>query len=303
MLDDRHGLVEITSRVLQGFYMLRPSEEVNDIILGVLGRAQRLYGVKIHAFVFMSNHFHILLTVTSAEQLADFTRYLKSNLARELGGGLYGWKGTFWSDRYHALSVRFKEHDQIKRFKYILANSCKEGLVASPLDWPGVTSARALYSGDPKLHGTWYNRTAQCHARQRGIATVVGSPEPVELTPLPFLQERSVEEQRAFVVEAVREIERETAEMHKRAGTTPLGTRAILRRNPFDKPKPLKSSCAPPFYAADPEDFWEMYHARKAMVAAYRAAAERLKRGETDVRFPEGCFPPRLPFVKARPPT
>ena len=46
-----------------------------------------------------------------------------------------------------------------------------------------------------------------------------------------------------------------------------------------------------------------MYNARKAKVAAYRDAAERLERGEMDVRFPEGCFPPRLPFVTARAPT
>ena len=41
---------------------------------------------------------------------------------------------------------------------------------------------------------------------------------------------------------------------------------------------------------------------RKAKVAGYRDAANRLKQGETDVRFPEGCFPPRLPFVESRAP-
>jgi hypothetical protein len=51
------------------------------------------------------------------------------------------------------------------------------------------------------------------------------------------------------------------------------------------------------------KDFWAMYNARKAKVAAYREAAERLKQGETDVSFPEGSFPPRLPFVKPWAPT
>ena len=46
-----------------------------------------------------------------------------------------------------------------------------------------------------------------------------------------------------------------------------------------------------------------MYNARQAKVADYRAAAKRLKRGETDVSFPEGCFPPRLPFVLSPAPT
>ena len=34
-------------------------------------------------------------------------------------------------------------------------------------------------------------------------------------------------------------------------------------------------------------------------VAAFRAAAERLGRGCKDVVFPEGCFPPPLPFCRS----
>ena len=34
-------------------------------------------------------------------------------------------------------------------------------------------------------------------------------------------------------------------------------------------------------------------------VAAFRAAAERLKRGCKDAVFPDGCFPPPLPFCRS----
>lgn len=34
-------------------------------------------------------------------------------------------------------------------------------------------------------------------------------------------------------------------------------------------------------------------------VAAFRVAAEQLKAGDRSARFPEGSFPPGLPFVKA----
>ena len=46
-----------------------------------------------------------------------------------------------------------------------------------------------------------------------------------------------------------------------------------------------------------------MYNARNVKVAAYRDAAKRLRRGDTDVRFPAGFFPPRLPFMETRAPT
>jgi hypothetical protein len=38
------ALVEVTLRTIQSRLLLRPSPAVNEIILGVLGRAQRLYG-------------------------------------------------------------------------------------------------------------------------------------------------------------------------------------------------------------------------------------------------------------------
>lgn len=301
MLDDPGGLVEISSRVMQGLYLMRPSKEVNDIILGVLGRAQAKYGVVLHSFIFMSNHFHILASVRDEEQMALFCAYLKSNLAKELGT-LYDWKEKFWGKRYHSMSIQLTEQNQSARFLYILDNGCKEGLVASPLDWPGVSSARTLFDGKTTMTGTWFDRSAQNRARQRGKHELFPSTETVHLTPLPFLQDCTPEEQRAFVVDAVHEIERKTAQMHKDNGTKPLGARAILRRNPHDKPKDFQASPAPPYYASDPEAYREMARARKAKEAQYSEASLRLRRGETDVRFPDGCFPPRLPFVKARAP-
>jgi hypothetical protein len=40
-----NALVEITTRTLQGRLLLRPSPELTDIILGVIGKAQKLYGM------------------------------------------------------------------------------------------------------------------------------------------------------------------------------------------------------------------------------------------------------------------
>ena len=50
-------LFEVTVRTVQARFLLRPSVALNEIILGVLGRAQRLHEVEICCFVFVSNHF------------------------------------------------------------------------------------------------------------------------------------------------------------------------------------------------------------------------------------------------------
>ncbi|MBW1811046.1 MAG: hypothetical protein JRJ87_22845, partial [Deltaproteobacteria bacterium] len=76
---------EITTRAIQGRLLLRPSRELNDIILGILGRALTLYPVLLHLVVVASNHIHLIVTTQNVKLLSDFMRYFNSNLAREAG--------------------------------------------------------------------------------------------------------------------------------------------------------------------------------------------------------------------------
>ena len=160
------ALVEVTTRTLQSRFLLRPSRATNEVVLGVLGRAQRLYPVEICGFVFASNHYHLLLRVADAEQLANFMGYFNSNLARELGR-LVGWREKVWSRRYTAIVISDEEGAQRARLKYILAHGAKEDLVDRPREWPGVHAVRALLEDEP-LEGLWFDRTAEYAARQRG---------------------------------------------------------------------------------------------------------------------------------------
>jgi len=71
--------------------VLRPGPAVNEIILGVLGRAQRLYPVRCCSVVFMSNHWHALLEVDDALQLARFMQHVDGNLSGEIGRSKRAW--------------------------------------------------------------------------------------------------------------------------------------------------------------------------------------------------------------------
>ena len=62
----------ITDRCLQGRSLLRPSPKVNAITIGVLAQAVALFDIELYAHVFMSNHFHLLLSASSAAELAAF---------------------------------------------------------------------------------------------------------------------------------------------------------------------------------------------------------------------------------------
>jgi len=180
------SVIEVTTRTIQGRLLLRPSPQLNSLILGVLGRAQRIYRVQIHDFVFLSNHYHLLLSVTSAHQLARFMGYFNGNLAKEVGR-LTGWRDRIWNRRYQAVLVSNEESAQIARRRYILAHGAKENLVASPRQWPGVSSLKA-HLGEADLCGLWFDRTKEFAARKRGVELGVNERTEVErvvLTPLP----------------------------------------------------------------------------------------------------------------------
>jgi len=76
-----NALVEVTTRTIQGRLLLKPSPELTDIILGVIGKAQDLYEMTIHAFVVVSNHAHFLLSPSSASQLAKLMQFVNANIA------------------------------------------------------------------------------------------------------------------------------------------------------------------------------------------------------------------------------
>jgi REP element-mobilizing transposase RayT len=285
-------VVEITNRTIGRHLLLAPSKRLREITLGALGRAQRIYGVQIHAFVFLSNHYHLLISVDDVRQMASFVGYFESKLAREAARAI-GWDDVVWSHPYHAAVVSNEEAAQVARLDYILSNGVKEHLVSHPCDWPGATSARALLEGKP-LRGVWHDRTGSYRARVGGRpyrAADFEQAETVKLTPLPCWEGESP----AVLRERVRErVEGIVAGVRR----DPERFRAILRRvRPTDRPQPAKWTPAPWFHCASRTMRLRLKEAYSEFLAAYRHAARALQDGELTAPFPEGCFPPPRPFV------
>jgi REP element-mobilizing transposase RayT len=294
------ALVEVSSRTIQGRFLLRPSPELNETIIGVLGRAQRLFALQIFAFQFLSDHYHLLVWAADARQLAGFMEFFNGNLAREAGRAS-DWAGKFWCHRYHSAVVKDDEESQLDRLRYILSNGCKEGLVASPLDWPGVSSTFALLDGSMTLRGKWFDRTREYRARKAGLRQVFAEAEEVHLSPLPAMAPLGQEELRKTIRSVVAQIERDTLQMHIAKGTKPAGPKWVMRQRPHRMPKSMKRSPAKLFLAAFGHSVAELRRAYRMFVVQYREASLLLRSGDRMVSFPPGCFPPRLPFVRAGP--
>jgi REP element-mobilizing transposase RayT len=292
------ALVEVTCRTVQSRFLLRPSPQLNETILGVLGRAQREHPVEIIAYVFLSNHFHLLLWVHDAQRLAKFMEYLNGNLARELARSTL-WKDKIWARRYQAIIVSEEEAAQVARLIYILSHGAKEHLVAEVEQWPGAHCVMPLLTGCT-IEGTWFDRSREYNARLRSESfdpRKYATPEEVILSPLPCWRHLDPESYRSRIAEIVREINSTARQEREKKGIRPLGPKAILAQKQFDQPEKPKKSPAPHFHAAKREVRKALWEAYAWFVAAFREAAEKLRDGDRNARFPVGSFPPHLPFV------
>lgn len=298
------GLVEVTSRTIQGRLLLQPTHRVAELCRGVLARAVRLYPVEIHAFVFLGNHYHLLLTAADARRLAAFMNFLNSNLAREIGRTVR-WREKFWGRRYQAIPVSDEESAQVERLIYLLRHGCKEGLVRRPTDWPGAASVKNLITGS-RITGPWIDRTAEYRASLRGSRhdpRSFVSDESFELTPLPCWKGFPPEKYRERILEIVREIERQTAEELAAKGREVLGAARTARQNPHDAPARVKKGPAPWIHAATREVRLAFRESFREFLGAYRRASEAFRspgrRQDGLEMFPVGSFPPPGPFLAA----
>ena len=294
-------LVEITSRVIQGRALLRPGTKLNRRVIGVIGRAQKLYEVEIHAVGFLSNHDHGMCSFKDTEQQAAFMQHVQCNLSKEVGR-LHDWRGPMWGRRYRGIPVSEEEAAQYSRFRYTLEQGTKENLVASPLEWPGVNCAWHLWHGLREMEGEWVDRTALYNARRlEGGALLTEKdftfPSNIVLTPPPFLAHLTWDEYQAYVRAMIEEIEEEARERHRANGTRPLGVAKVVARHPHSWPEHMDQSPAPQYHCSSKERRQTFWEGLRNFVAAYRDAADQLKAGDLAAAFPPGCFAPRRPFV------
>jgi REP element-mobilizing transposase RayT len=300
----QHSLVEITTRTLQGRLLLKPSPELNDLILGVIGKAQDTYKMVIHDFVVVSNHAHLLASPTCAQHLARFMQFLNANIAKEVSR-LYNWPERVWSRRYRAIPVVDDEAAHA-RMRYLLSHGAKEGLVAAAGSWPGPNCIGALVHGN-LLRGTWFDRSAEYRARAAGKGVRPGefaTTYDIKLTPLPCLLGLTEDQRQTHYRHVIREIDVAAEAANREKGRTPMGVQAILDQDPHHRPEAPDRSPAPLVHAHDNDRRATYLSAYRVFVANFRAGVDSLNARARQITelFPDWAFPPALPFKTVAPP-
>jgi len=152
------ALVEVTYRTIQGRFLLRPSDDLNDLVIGVLARAQSFCETELIGIVVLSNHLHLLLWVPNQAHLSKLMEHFGGNTAREVNR-LRDWKGPLWERRYTGICVTEEPAAQIERLDYLLSQTVKDQLVERVDQWPGVHFGRTLLEGRSLIAGKWVDRT------------------------------------------------------------------------------------------------------------------------------------------------
>lgn len=103
-------------------------------------------GHKVHAYVLMPAHMHLVVTPKECSDISQVIHSLKLHTAREIGA-LLGAKGGIWQARFYERALRTAK-DLEEAMAYVHNNPIKAGLAGRPEDYDW-SSYQACILGDP----------------------------------------------------------------------------------------------------------------------------------------------------------
>ncbi len=266
---------------------MRPDHPVTRLFLYCLAYTASACNILIHAFVALSDHYHLLLTDPDGV-LPAFMERFDGLLARALNAYWGRFESFFAPGSYSA--VRLESFDDcLRKISYILTNPVKAGLVDHARRWTGATSIRWKY-GESR---TFKRPTGKFFGPNSAL------PDQVTLTlaPLPGYENRTTE-----LDEKVREavIARETKLRAKAraAGRSFKGMKEVLRCNPEAHPRTRepRRQMNPRVAGLDPEVRIKGIAEWTRFVHEYRKARDEYLKGNHSVVFPEGTWLMRVRF-------
>lgn len=143
-LDHAGALWHVTSRGNERREVFRDDEDRREF-LRLLGRAVELFGWKLHAFVLMGNHYHLLVGTPEAT-LSRGMRQLNGDYAQHFNRR-HGRDGHVFRGRFKAVLVQRESH-LLEVARYVVRNPVRAGMVKSAEEWPW-SSYRATAGLEP----------------------------------------------------------------------------------------------------------------------------------------------------------
>ena len=154
------------------------------------------YGCRLHAYVLMSNHVHLLLTPGKAGAISRLMQTFARNYAG-LFNGRHRRSGTLWEGRYKSCLVD-SEHYLLRCYRYIELNPVRAWMVEDPAMHPWSSyHGNALGKPDPLLtpHAVFLalgNEPLVRAAAYRALVAEALSPEDISEIRMYLQQQRAL---------------------------------------------------------------------------------------------------------------
>ncbi len=292
----------VTTRCHQARFFLRPDPQINEAVLEWLTRAQQHFPrLQILAVCVLSNHLHLVVRDQDGE-LAAWASYFLGHLARAINR-IRKRRGACFERRYSAEPI-LDDGALLDRLIYVIVNPVKAGLSKSASKWPGVVIF-ASKKAPEEIAVSWVDRDAYRFARRtarlRGEPTPNSAPFRVrgQFFVGPFDRADESTSPGDEITAGIEARERELGEERRRAGRRTLSRKQVLAQSWRAAPRRPNRSPRPLCHTSDLGLLKKFSEGYREFVSLFREASELLRGGDRNASFPDWCFPPGRPLVRA----
>lgn len=307
------GVHFITSRTEEGLPLV-PSHVMNYQIWGILARAKELYRVRVCHFVFMGNHFHMVIVVENPGEVDAFIGYVKCEIAHVVNKMLGRRQKTIWQEGYDSPLLLTPE-DVLKYIVYTYMNPVRADLVKEIGDYPGVSSWRMFSTGVSQQTCKKIKRpeipvletpALSINEQKRMVDKLASSANPsyeFELEPYAWLESFDLVGEEEKYERLIREeISKQTARCAKERvlkNREVVGATTLRRQSMEKEHTPRKHSRRMVCICYDRGYRRRFLESYRALCEEARRVYHQWKRGEFSLRIPPGLFPPRMPTLSS----
>ena len=145
-----------------------------EFMLALLAENARKYEVSIHAYVLMTNHFHLLATPDTAIGLPHMMQAVGRRYVRYFNDG-HGRSGTLWEGRYKSTLIEADRH-LLACMAYIDLNPVRAGMVTEVRSYPWSSHGHYVGLRQDKLvtpHALYWELGNTPFAREAAYAQLV----------------------------------------------------------------------------------------------------------------------------------
>jgi putative transposase len=151
------------------------------LLLDLLDENAKKFGVVVHAYVLMSNHFHLLVTPETQDGLPQvmqavgrrYVRYFNANQGRT---------GTLWEGRYKSTLIQTDRY-LLACMAYIDLNPVRAGLVVQARDYPWSSHGHYIGQKTDRLitpHALYWDLGNTPFAREVAYSELVDAGVPID---------------------------------------------------------------------------------------------------------------------------